>query len=268
MYLGIDIGGTKTLIACFSKDGTIKQTLRFPTPPDYQVFLHVLAQNVAILSTNIFSACCVAVPGSIDRTKGIAKAFGNLPWRNVHIAQDVTAIVGCTTIIENDANIAGLSEALLLPKYERVLYLTISTGIGSGYIVNSTIDPSLANSEAGLMVIEYHDKLQRWQDFASGKAIFKRFGKRAEGITDERSWKIIAHAVSLGLIDVIATIQPQVIVFGGGVGNYFERLKPHLMQELQQYDTPMTPIPPLLKAKHPEEAVIYGCYDLLKTTHG
>lgn len=268
MYLGIDIGGTKTLLACLNEHGVITESLRFPTPANYPDFLKVLADNVDQLSTKDFKACCCAVPGYLDRKKGIAKAFGNLKWENVPIKKDVQKIAGCPSVIENDANLAGLSEAMLLKQYDRVFYITISTGIGSGFIVNRTIDPDLADSEVGHMVIEYHDKLQRWQDFASGKAIVKRFGKRAEDIHDVKTWKVIAHAVALGLIEIIATIQPQVIVFGGGVNNYFERFKPYLESELKKYETPMTPIPPLLKAGRPDEAVIYGCYDLAKHIYG
>ncbi len=268
MYLGIDIGGTKTLLATFDATGALQEQLRFPTPHDYRVFLHVLANNVAKMSTNKWSSCCVAAPGLLDRSAGVAKAFGNLPWKNIPIQSDIADVVQCTTIIENDANLAGLSEARLIPAYQTVLYLTISTGIGGGFIVNGTIDPDLEDSEPGLMVIEYHNKLQRWQDFASGRAIYARFGKRAEDITDQKTWSVIAHALSLGIIDVIATTQPDVIVFGGGVSSYFERLHPYLKAELNKYNTPMTAIPPLLKAKRPESAVIYGCYELLQSRHG
>jgi predicted NBD/HSP70 family sugar kinase len=268
MYLGIDIGGTKTIVARLDDRGVILESRRFPTPKEYRIFLKALEDNVAKLSSKEAVACCAAVPGLIDRQRGICKALGNLPWRDVPIQKDIQAIVKCPTTIENDANLAGLSEAMLLKQYERVFYITISTGIGSGYIVNRTIEPSLANSEAGHMVIEYQDKLQRWEDFASGRAIVKRFGKRAADITDERTWKIISHAIALGLIDIIATVQPEVIVFGGGVDTYFERFKPHLEAELKKYDTPMTPIPPLLPASRPEDAVVYGCYDLAKQLYG
>ncbi len=268
MYLGIDIGGTKTAVACLDDQGVIRENLRFPTPKTYVLFLKLLEETVDKLSTTSFTACCVAVPGFLDRKKGTAKAFGNLSWRNVPIRDDVQAIVGCPTAIENDANLAGLSEAMLVKQYDRVFYITISTGIGSGFIVNRTIDPDLADSEAGHMVIEYHNKLQRWQDFASGKAIVARFGKRAVDIHDAKTWKIIAHAIALGLIDIIATVQPQAVIFGGGVGIYFERLKPHLEAELKKFETPMTPIPPLLKAGRPDDAVLYGCYDLAKSLYG
>ncbi|HET7637931.1 MAG TPA: hypothetical protein VFK47_04245, partial [Ktedonobacteraceae bacterium] len=70
------------------------------------------------------------------------------------------------------------------------------------------------------------------------------------------------------LIDLIAVIQPEIIIFGGGVDVYFERFEKHLLAELKKYETPLTPIPILRKAARPNEAVVYGCYDLAKSLHG
>ena len=268
MYLGIDIGGTKTLVAALDERGVIVESQRFATPKEYADFISELAQMVAPFTTKTFTGCCAAVPGLLDREHGIGLAFGNLAWRHVPIRDDIRRIVGCPTIIENDANLAGLSEAMLLKEFRRVLYVTISTGIGTGFVVDQAIDPDFADSEGGHMMLEHEGKIQKWEDFASGKAIVQRFGKRAEEITDTSTWKIIAHDIALGLIDLIAMIQPEVVVFGGGVDNFFERFQPYLETELKQLATPLTPIPPLRKAARPNEAVLYGCYDLAKSQYG
>src|SRR5688572_14483180 len=133
MYLGIDIGGTKTLLACLTNEGIIKDKIRFETPKDYRLFINSLADEVVKLSTKEFIACGVGVPGLLEREKGIGITMGNLPWKNVPIKNDVKKIVGCPVVIDNDANLAGLSEAMLVKdKYDKVLYVTISTGIGTG----------------------------------------------------------------------------------------------------------------------------------------
>ena len=41
--------------------------------------------------------------------------------------------------------------------------------------------------------MERHGKLETWEHFASGKAIVRRFGKRASDINDESTWRTIAH---------------------------------------------------------------------------
>lgn len=268
MYLGVDIGGTKTLVASLDNNGVIQEELRFPTPKIYNDFLRKLDEFVAKLSTNTFIAAGVGAPGKIDREEGVGIAFGNLPWQNVDIANDVKAIAHCPVIVENDANLAGLSEAMLLRQYEKVLYVTISTGINTGFIVNQQIEPSVADSEAGHMMLEHNGKVQAWEDFASGRAIVDRFGKRAADIEDVRIWKVIAHDIALGIIDLIALLQPEVIVLGGGVNTHFDKFGSYLQKNLERYDNPLITLPELRVAARPEQAVIYGCYDLAKAHYG
>lgn len=268
MYLGIDIGGTKTLIALLNNQGVIKESHRFPTPKIYTAFLKEVAVTVANLSTSECVAAGVAAPGFIDRGKGTVRAFGNLLWKDIPLRQDLKKLLGCPVVVENDANLAGLSEAMLIKQYHSVLYVTISTGIGTGIINNQQIDPELADSEGGQIMLEHQGKLQPWEDFASGSAIVSRFGKRASEITDQKTWHIIAHDIALGLYDLIAFIQPDAVVLGGGVLTYFDRFKDLLNKELKRYETPLIQIPPILQAQRPNEAVVYGCYDLAKSVYG
>lgn len=268
MYLGIDIGGTKTLVACLDNQGVIKESHKFPTPHVYTQFLKELAVNVANFSTSKFIACGVAAPGSIDRTHGIAKDFGNLPWHDVPLQADVQNMLSVPVVLDNDANLAGLSEAIRIPQYDCVLYVTISTGIGTGIITHRTIDPEFADSEGGHIILEHKGKLTTWESFASGQAIVKRFGKRADQIDDPKIWKVIVRDIALGLYDLIAFIQPDAVILGGGVLSNFDKFDDLLLKELRHYQTPLTPIPPIMKAQQPEEAVVYGCYELAKATYG
>ncbi len=268
MYLGIDIGGTKTLVARLNEYGAIEQSVKFPTPKIYHEFLKELSITVASLSTHEFKACGVAAPGRINREHGIAEAFGNLPWHDIPIQRDIQKIVGCPTVLDNDANLAGLSEAMLIRQYDAVLYVTISTGIGTGVISNQQIDPDFADSEGGEIILEHQGKLQKWEDFASGRAIVRRFGKRAGDITDRATWKAISKDIAIGLFDLITFIQPDAVVLGGGVCTHLDRFEDLLLAELKRFETPITPIPPILRAQRPEEAVVYGCYDLAKSVYG
>jgi glucokinase len=269
MYLGIDIGGTKTLVATLNNDGVIRERFQFPTPKNYRDFKESLADSVANMSTKKFDACGVGVPGRIDRKHGVAIALGNLPWEDCPIKADLKEILHCPVIVDNDANLGGLSEAMLLKdRYDRVLYITVGTGIGTGIIVDQVIDPAFADSEGGKMLLEHAGKMMEWEDFAGGRAIFERFGKKLKDITDPAVWKIIAHNLAVGVIDLLAVVQPQVIVVGGGAGAYFERLATPLEKALEAYAAPLVPIPPIREASRPEDAVIYGCYDLAKSVYG
>jgi hypothetical protein len=58
--------------------------------------------------------------------------------------------------------------------------------------------------------------------------------------------------------------EPEAIVFGGSVGEYFDKFEQSLNHEIQNYRIPLVKLPILLKAQRPSLAVVYGCYDLSK----
>lgn len=269
MYLAVDIGGTKTLLACFDSDGKVLKDVRFTTAQDYRQFLKDLETHVPELSIDNYKAACVAVPGRLAREYGRIIALGNLPWKNVSIQSDVENIIKAPVVIENDAKLAGLSEALLIKnEFKRVLYVTISTGIGISVITDGIINSDFIDSEGGHILLEHGGKLQKWESFASGKAIVKKYGKRAEDITDKKAWKTIARNTAVGLQSLIVIIQPEVVVIGGGVGQYLDRFYSYLLEDLKKFENPLAPIPFIREAKRPEEAVIYGCYELVKQKFG
>ena len=60
-------------------------------------------------------------------------------------------------------------------------------------------------------------------------------------------------------------IQPEAIVLGGGVSNYYDRFEKYLHEDLERFSTPLTPLPMITKAERPDEAVVFGCYHLAKS---
>lgn len=264
MYLGIDIGGTKTIVALLDEEGVISESYKFPTPESYQAFLATLKEYVGNLSTTKFSGAAVGIPAKLNRSSGVAIAFGNRPWRDIEIQKNVGDIIGLSPLIENDANLAGLSEAMLIKEFNKVLYVTVSTGIGTGFIVKGRIESNVIDSEGGNVLVEHNGRLETWEHLISGKSIVRRFGKRASEINDKKTWKIIAHDLAIGLIDLIAITEPDIIVIGGSVGNYFDNYENLLMEELGKYASPILSIPEVRKAQRPDLAVVYGCYDLIK----
>src|SRR5215210_4214802 len=142
MYLAVDIGGTKTLLALFSDSGRLLDSVRFETPPQYPDFLKKLEKTYEDMQHDKGKviSCVAGAPGRIDRDKGVVVAFGNLGWENVPLMRDLKKITGLPTAVENDANLAGLSEALLIQHgFKKVLYVTISTGIGGIIIKDGRI---------------------------------------------------------------------------------------------------------------------------------
>ncbi|HSX44509.1 MAG TPA: ROK family protein [Candidatus Saccharimonadales bacterium] len=266
MIGAVDIGGTKTLVALFSDKGKIKKSIRFETSQNYAEFLTNLADTVDKLSTKDFRKFVVAVPGRLDRENGVALGYGTLKWTEENIASDIEKFVNCPVVIENDAKLAGLYEANnIIKSYKKVLYVTIGTGISCALITNGKIDPDLKDSEGGQILVDYRGQMKQWEDIVSGRAIVERFGKKATDINDKVTWKEIARDLSLGIIDLISVIQPEVIVMGGGVNTNFKKYIDYLKADLKKYETPLVPIPPIKQANRPEEAVIYGCYEMART---
>jgi predicted NBD/HSP70 family sugar kinase len=168
--------------------------------------------------------------------------------------------------------LAGLAETRTLsPVPTSALYVTLSTGIGTGVITNGRIDIGLRHSEGGHMLIEYAGKLQEWEDFASGRSIYQTYGQYARDITSTKTWDEIADRVSRGFLTVIPMLQPDIIILGGSIGTYFERYSASLQEILDSKLPAHIARPRFLQAAHPEQAVIYGCYyyalDHLTTAH-
>lgn len=264
MILAIDVGGTKTLVASIDSDGKTSEEIRFETPKTYSDFLNQLKSSIGSLKHQRHSACVIAMPGLVDRRAGVVKYFGNLPWTNVPILDDLKTTINIPTYVENDANLAGLSEANLLPNYRKVLYITVSTGIGGVLVVKGHIEPSSQDAEYGQMLLEHEGHLQRWEKFASGSAIYQKYGKRAADIDSDSDWYVIARNIAVGLIDVIAATTPDVVVLGGGVGSHFDKFGDKLINELEIYENNLVKVPPIVGAKDAEQAVIHGCFVLAK----
>jgi predicted NBD/HSP70 family sugar kinase len=270
MYVGIDIGGTKTLATVLNNDGKIVEQTKFPTAKNYDHFLLELRNALAHFKHTEFKAGGVGMPvTSFQRDHGRGVSFGNLPWHCVSVQHDIEKIVHCPIVLENDAKMAALSEALLLKKtFDKVLYVTVSTGIGYGFIDSGKIDTNVGDGGGRTILLDHRGKMTPWEDFASGRAIVARYGKIAEDIHDDETWTKICRDIAQGLIQLIAITQPEVIVIGGSVGTYFNRYGHILKAELKKYHVPLITMPELRGAERPEQAVVYGCYDLAKQTYG
>lgn len=265
MYLGIDVGGTKVLFAVFDEYGRIIFEHKAATPKKYNDFLELVGKTYKTkLSKFKPVAACCALPGIIDREENIVLYYGNLPWKNTPAKKDIGEELGIPLSIENDAKLAGLSEAQLHKKYKSVLYLTLGTGIGISVIVNGVIDLNAGDAGGKGIILEHKGKLKDWEEFASGRYLVKQYGKKASELEDAEAWKDYAANVACGLEQFLATFRPEVVIVGGGVGAHFEKFEKYLAYELEKYESKMLKVPRLLKAKRAEEAVIYGCYEYIK----
>lgn len=266
MYAAVDIGGTKTLVAVFDPNGNIVEQVKFPTPPNYEDFKQQLAGNVAQLTTKEFVAGAIGIRGNVDRSAGLALQDDVLAWRNAPVRDDCKQTFGCEFALENDSKLAGLSEAMRVKdKYRKALYVTISTGIGSAFVVDGKLDPDTQDSEIGKNVYEHDGEVRQLEDFASGKAIVEKYGQRASDLEDPLAWKAISHDLAISLLNATMAFTPDVIIIGGGVGSHFAKFEKPLLEAMQSMKPDEITLPDVIQAKYPEEAVIYGCFELARS---
>jgi len=208
------------------------------------------------LSLNNITAVGVGVPGPIDYKKGMLKHPPNLPgWRDVPLLDILEDKLRLPTFLENDANAAALSENLYGAGrgVDNFVYITISTGIGGGVVINGRLmrgeDDNAA--ELGHMTINFDGprcgcgSWGCWEVYASGTAL-ARFAR--EGIASGRTtlisdlaegYKVRAEHVfsaakqgdefareliqkegfylGVGLANVVNAYNPGLIAMGGGV---------------------------------------------------
>lgn len=256
----IDTGGTKTLIALFDSSGQVVDSVKFPTPKNTDEYVKEVVDTVnKMTEPEAITAIGLAIPGYIE--DGQVLWSPNLGWKKFPAQKKLQEHFSCPIFVNNDANLAGLAETRMRDTdYRRAIYITVSTGIGMGLIVDGHLLPSLSNSEPGHMMIEYEGRLRSWESFAAGSSIVSTYGKFARDIHDPKIWRQIADKISRGMISIIPIINPEIIIIGGSVGTYFDRYEDALYKSIQERLNSNIAMPKIEQAIHPEEAVIYGCY--------
>lgn len=157
--VGIDIGGTKLATVVADSTGQIISKVRRPTlaekGPDYalQLLFEMVRETItqAGLEQNAISAIGVSCGGPLDTKTGVVYSPPNLPgWDALPLKAQLESAFQLPVAIENDANASALAEFRFGGGrgYEVVLYITMSTGIGGGIVVNGQIYHG-ANDSAG-----------------------------------------------------------------------------------------------------------------------
>ena len=191
MYIAIDIGGTNTRVGA-SKDGrNFFAVETFKTPARFQDGIKAITNTVLRLTKaqSLKYKIAIAVPGSIDTPRKKIRHLPNLPgWSGKPISRALTKQLHTKILLINDADAAGIGEARqgAGKKYRRVLYLTISTGIGGARIIDGAIDPQAQHFEPGHFTLIPRGRKcgcgRRgcFEAYGSGTGFYKTYGVRAE----------------------------------------------------------------------------------------
>ncbi len=247
MYLAIDIGGTKTLIALFTKRGRVIRRFRFRTARKFDRFLSDLERALQEFKKYKIAAITVAIPGLVQ--KNCSVSFGNRDWDKVDIYTPVKNLFDCPIYFENDANLATLFESSFYKG--RVMFLTFSTGIGGGIAEDGKILPESTDFEPGHEIYTYNNKEAEWEDIAAASALEKYYHvDLATDLRKKTTMEDVAKRMTLGLTGAIDKYHPDVVVIGGPMGKVFKRFYKFLPDLKVRYVRPRRPL----------ESVIYGCY--------
>lgn len=168
LIVGIDIGGTKVAGGLMTMQGELRRSSIVPTfagkgfRTSFGQITHLISNLLRRAGkSNRVVGIGMCAPGPLDPRNGVVLSAPNLPgWRHIPLAKLVSEKFGLPAKVENDANAAGLAESLFgaAVKYRHVFYVTVSTGIGTGIIINKKVyhGKNGIAGEGGHVTIDYH----------------------------------------------------------------------------------------------------------------
>ena len=140
--VGIDVGGTNTRVALINDEYKIVERVQFSTDTQNpQVTLEKINNVIKGFGQKI-EGIGISCPGPRDLIHGIILETPNLPgWHYFHLTEELQNITGIKVQLQNDANLAGLAEAVIGAGAGKshVQFLTISTGVGAGFCIDGKI---------------------------------------------------------------------------------------------------------------------------------
>lgn len=145
--VGVDLGGTKIYTALVDLDGNIVKevTVKTEAKKGEAVVLDKILKTIddVLIETDIdeIKAIGVGSPGPLDVENGLIVYTPNLPFKNFNIVKPIKEKYKIDTYLDNDANVATLSEYMFGAGKgsKNMVYVTVSTGIGGGAILNGSL---------------------------------------------------------------------------------------------------------------------------------
>ncbi len=258
----VDLGGTNVRAAAVDPDGRLLFHIRTPTPrhePDPQFLIHIIEAVIGDLpSPSMADRAVVGLPGVIDQVHERLVTGVNLPagWIDKINEDWIADQIGMEVSLANDADLAAVGESEFGAgrDYRDVVYVTISTGVGAGLVVDGRlVQGSLSGGELGHTVIDWkaaqRGEPSTVEDLGSGTAIDRAAaraglaerGADLAGLVAAGSepaagiWNHAVEAVGIGIANMAWLVAPQIVVVGGGVGRNADLVLPVIRRQLERF---------------------------------
>lgn len=248
--IGVDIGGTSVAIAAVDETGRVVEetSIQTDTVISAEQMIKRISSGVqeviqrATIQGNIMGIG-VGSPGPLDSKNGIITCPPNLDsWRNVPIKAIMEDALSYPVILENDANAATLAEKWVGAgkHHDHVIYMTVSTGIGSGVIADgkllrgkngnsgdighAVIDPSFGQCTCGqagcLEAIASGTAIARrgselLKTTLSTEEVFELYRNNEPVIVEHIDY--VLQMLGAGCVSLVNTFDTELIIIGGGV---------------------------------------------------
>ncbi len=295
MVLAIDIGGTKLAAAIVREDGTLVAKGRVPTEiakgpaAGFERLLALCQQLLKESGVTLAQLPAVGVgcAGPLDIARGMTADLPNLPgWENFFPVVATLSRALCRPVfLDNDANAAAMGEHRFGAGrgYLHLIYLTLSTGLGGGVILDGRIYRGANGNaaELGHLSVAYDG----WpcpcgsrgclEAFASGENIARRarvaWGRptlstadvvelvRANDARAVKLWDETMQVLGAGVAGMINAFNPQRVIIGGGVTQAGDVLFDPLRRiALSRAMKPMAAVCDLVPAQLGADVVVLG----------
>ena len=297
MLIGIDWGGTKIEGVGLTDEGQEIIRLREETPRhDYQGCLRIIAGLIQRIEkeTGLTGTIGIGIPGSLEPKSRLGKGASSICLLGQPVERDLRSQLGREIRVENDADCLAASEAVdgAGAGYNVVFAVILGSGAGAGIAIagrahhgpnnsagewghNPLPIPDLTEIPGPPCYCGKHGCLETWVSGRAFQADYARHAqvelKAAQIIAKMRSgdrlarlvWTRYINRVARGLSIVVNTLDPDILVMGGGMSNVDE-LYADLPRELARYIFSTVFETPIRKAVHGDSSGVRGAAWLWK----
>ena len=202
----------------------------------------------------------VAVPGLIDKEKGILEFAPNLGWKNVYILKIFKDKFNLPVILDNEAKAAAIGEReFIYPKMDNMVFISINEGIGCGVILNGELYRGASGNagEFGHIIIDNNGLVCHcgnkgcWETLASESYIVNRYLKLSNSnkeLTKKKIYQLgkngdkkiieifneVGRNIGIGLVNIINGLSPELLVIGGGIVEIKDYIYDEIIKKLEE----------------------------------